>query len=51
MPIKDCMLIAEDSENNLKFNDSDYETSYVVSILFYISFIIKLQRATFYKVQ
>lgn len=40
-------LITEDSQNSLKFYDSDYVASYVVSIFFYILFIAKLQRATF----
>lgn len=47
MPIKICLLIAEDLQNHLTFNDSDYVTSYVIPILFYILFIAKLQRATF----
>lgn len=36
MPIKVCLLIAQVSQNHLKFNDSDYVTSYVISAVFYI---------------
>jgi len=44
MLINVCLLIAEDSQNHL--NESDYVSSYVIAISFYILFIAKLQRAT-----